>query len=198
MWALDRALADLAAIDTATKAPSLSLAVNLSPRQAAQPDLAAALVRILDRHGWPAQQLIVELTEPALLRDAEVARTNLTALADLGASLAIDDFGTGSSSLASLHALPVRLVKIDRSFVAEVSSAGRRYAVVRAVIGMAHALDIAVVAEGVETDEQIDALRALGCDLGQGHAIAPPVSAADLAPILQRYGPSRREHDRRD
>jgi diguanylate cyclase (GGDEF)-like protein/PAS domain S-box-containing protein len=198
MWALDRALADLAAIDTATVAPGLSLAVNLSPRQAAQPDLAAALVRILDRHGWPVQQLIVELTESALLRDAEVARTNLTALADLGASLAIDDFGTGSSSLASLHALPVRLVKIDRSFVAEVSSAGRRHAVVRAVIGMAHALDIAVVAEGVETDEQIDALRALGCDLGQGHAIAPPVSAADLAPILQRYGPSRREHDRRD
>lgn len=187
-WALDRALGDLASVGVTPASREVALAVNLSPRQAAQPDLPATVASLLAQHGWPADRFVVELTESALPRNPEVAHANLKALAQLGVNLAVDDFGTGFSSLASLNVLPVRLVKIDRSFVSELGVGGGRGAVVRAVIGMAHALDIAVVAEGIDDPSQIEALRALGCDLGQGAALSPLLPAAELATVLAANG----------
>jgi diguanylate cyclase (GGDEF)-like protein/PAS domain S-box-containing protein len=155
----------------------LPVSINLSPRQVREPGLAARMVERLREAGLDTSLFTLELTESAA---AEEGTSALTDLANVGFTIAIDDFGTGYSSLARLSALPVRELKIDRSFVAALGSDRRAEAVVRAIVDLARSLGLEAVAEGIETAEQLRTLRALGCRRGQGYLLGRPVAAADL------------------
>jgi diguanylate cyclase (GGDEF)-like protein/PAS domain S-box-containing protein len=157
-----------------------TVAVNLSAKQLLQPDLVTRVDAALAEYGLPGEALVVELTEGALGEGAETAAV-LAALRKRGIRLYIDDFGTGYSSLARLHQLPIDALKIDRSFL---SDGGGSPEIVRAVVTLAHALGLAVVAEGVETPQQRDALIALGCDAAQGFFFARPAEPHRAAALL--------------
>jgi diguanylate cyclase (GGDEF)-like protein/PAS domain S-box-containing protein len=157
------------------------LAVNLSPRQLDDPRLVAAVRDVLRTTGIAPNTLCLEITENALMRDPAVAASTLSSLRDLGVRLAIDDFGTGYSSLAQLRRLPMDQLKIDRSFVSALGESSDAEAIVRSIVMMAHAVNLTVVAEGVETAYQLDVLRRLDCDKVQGFHLGRPTSP-DLLP----------------
>ena len=154
-----------------------TLAVNLSPRQFRQQDLAQAVRRILDETGMPASELELELTEGALMRQGDEAENTLHELKRLGISLAIDDFGTGYSSLAYLKRFPIDRLKIDQSFVRDLSEDPSDKELVSTIIAMARNLKLQVLAEGVETPEQRAFLDHKGCDACQGFLFSRPLSA---------------------
>ncbi len=154
------------------------LSVNLSARQASQPDLAERVTRVLRDTGLPPTRLCLELTETALLEATPSTTRELGKLRALGVRLALDDFGTGFASLSYLRNLPVDMVKIDRSFVAGLPDSAEDAAIVTAVLGLAGALGLRVVAEGVETREQLHFLQTAGCRLGQGYLFSRPVGVA--------------------
>jgi diguanylate cyclase (GGDEF)-like protein len=160
----------------AVRAPDerLTLSVNVSARQLADPALPATVAEILAETGLEACRLCLEVTETVLIEDLESSRATLCALKRLSVQIAIDDFGTGYSSLEHLRRFPVDSVKIDRSFVAGVTHSSEDDAIVSAVIGLAHALGLSVTAEGVETVEQLAALRARDCDTAQGFLFGRP------------------------
>jgi diguanylate cyclase (GGDEF)-like protein len=155
----------------------LSVAVNVSAHHLRHPGLADQVRGLLEGQGLEPSALCLELTESVLMEDLDRHAETLLDLRRLGVRLAIDDFGTGYSSLTRLRLFPVDMVKIDRSFVAGLGSDPRDTAIVRGVIELAHALDLVVVAEGIERPEQLDELRALRCDLAQGYLFAPPEPA---------------------
>jgi EAL domain-containing protein (putative c-di-GMP-specific phosphodiesterase class I) len=177
---LERACRDIARWNAGAARP-LTVGVNLSARQLSRDELADEVADVLARTGLAPEQLCLELTESTLLEDLESAVAALRRLRDLGVSIAIDDFGTGFSSLSYLTRFPVQQVKVDRTFVAGLGVDPGRTAVVTAVIGMAHALGLEVVAEGVETPEQRLELEVLGCDLGQGWHWSPALPVDELA-----------------
>jgi diguanylate cyclase (GGDEF)-like protein/PAS domain S-box-containing protein len=154
--------------------------VNLSARQVDHPDLVATVDSVLETTGLPPENLTLEITESALMRDAVSALGVLRALKRIGVSLAIDDFGTGYSSLSYLHRFPLDVLKVDKSFIDELDD-GEGAEIVAAVVNLAHALGLDVVAEGVETERQLQILRELGCDHAQGYLFSPPVPASDLS-----------------
>ncbi len=156
----------------------LGVAVNLSPRQLADPDLLDDAVRALG--GLPSQLLTLEITEGALMADPEAASQQLRRLAKRGIRVALDDFGTGYSSLAYLKSLPVHCLKIDKTFVDGIESDTGDRAIVRAVLALGSDLGLDVVAEGVETPGQRQALLDLGCTLAQGYLFSRPVPAEQL------------------
>ncbi|VVJ23927.1 diguanylate cyclase/phosphodiesterase (GGDEF & EAL domains) with PAS/PAC sensor(s) [Amycolatopsis camponoti] len=158
----------------------LTLKVNLSTRQLDDPHLVPAVQDALANTGLPAGALCLEVTESALMRDQEAAAEVLASLRSLGVLLAIDDFGTGYSSLAQLRRLTLDTLKIDRSFITGIAESRDAAAIVTSIIAMAHAVDLTVIAEGVETAEQVDLLRSLGCDQAQGYHLGRPVAAAEL------------------
>jgi EAL domain-containing protein (putative c-di-GMP-specific phosphodiesterase class I) len=166
----------------------ISLAVNISARQFAQPDLVDMVRQVLRETGLPAASLKLELTESALMDDPETALSAMRRLKALGVSLAIDDFGTGYSSLSYLQRFPVDVLKIDRSFVRDLprEDADSR-ALVRAIAALADSLRMSIVAEGVETRDQLDLLIALGCEAVQGYYFHPPLPEAELAELLARH-----------
>ncbi len=166
----------------------ISLAVNISARQFAQPDLVDMVRQVLRETGLPAASLKLELTESALVDDPETALSAMRRLKALGVSLAIDDFGTGYSSLSYLQRFPVDVLKIDRSFVRDLprEDADSR-ALVRAIAALADSLRMSIVAEGVETRDQLDLLIALGCEAVQGYYFHPPLPEAELAELLARH-----------
>jgi predicted signal transduction protein with EAL and GGDEF domain len=161
------------------------IAVNLSARQLRQRDLAESFAAIMDGEGVLAARIGVELTESALMQNADEAAAILGRMRALGLEIAVDDFGTGYSSLSYIKRFPIDKLKIDRSFVKDLSAredgSGGGMAIVSAILGVARALDMKVVAEGIETREQIDLLRRAGCDQGQGYHIARPMAAGDFA-----------------
>lgn len=159
----------------------IRVAVNLSAHQLRQDDLVQRIRGTLAQHGIDASLLTFEITETVAMEDTQATLSAFSQLARAGASLAIDDFGTGHSSLAYLRMLPARQLKIDRSFIADLGISGDAMAVVDAVIRLAHALDLRVVAEGVETERQRDILQSLGCDEFQGFLFARPMDAERLA-----------------
>ena len=168
----------------------LSLSVNFSGQQFAQPDLCERVEEILRETGFDPRRLKIEMTESVLVQDSEVARANFDRLRALGIGLHIDDFGTGYSSLGYLQHHPVNVIKIDRSFITRMSSSPESAELVRTMIGMARHLGLRVVAEGIESAEQLGALRALGCDYGQGNLWSRAIPAAALLavdPILPRW-----------
>jgi EAL domain-containing protein (putative c-di-GMP-specific phosphodiesterase class I) len=150
------------------------------------PDLVQCTANALARAGLTAETLIIEITENLLLKDAELARSRLAALRDLGVKVAVDDFGTGYSSLAYLDRYPVDILKIDRSFVNPLGGSVKSAALVRSIIDMASALEIDAIAEGVEDAQQLATLQSLGCRLAQGFFFARPRPAADIIGMLHR------------
>lgn len=160
--------------------PSGSVEVNLSARQIDDPGIVPTVEQILDRTGLPPEHLTLEITESALMRDAAAALVVLRALKEIGVLLAIDDFGTGYSSLSYLQRFPLDIVKVDRMFVEVLGGGPEGEEIVSAVISLAHALGLKVVAEGVETVEQLIALRALRCDFAQGYLFSRPLPAEEL------------------
>lgn len=161
--------------------PGLGLTVNLSARQLDHAHLVPAVRAVTEAAGLPPGALCLEITESAIMRDPATAARTLAALRDLGAQLAIDDFGTGYSSLAQLLTLPLDTLKIDRTFTAGLGTAKDAEAIVTSIIAMAHAVDLTVIAEGVENERQLDTLRALSCDQAQGYHLGRPVAADELS-----------------
>ena len=164
--------------------PQSSVEVNLSARQIDDPEIVRTVEAILARTGLLPEHLTLEITESALMRDAASALVVLSALKELGVLLAIDDFGTGYSSLSYLQRFPLDIVKVDRMFVEELGMRTGGDEIVAAVVQLAHALGLHVVAEGVETDQQLDVLRSLECDFAQGFLFSRPVPASELRSLL--------------
>ncbi len=164
--------------------PGLRVAVNLSPRQFRQANLVAVVEQALCDAGLAPPLLELELTEGMLMHHADDTVQTLAALHALGVRMAIDDFGTGYSSLSYLKRFPIDTLKVDRSFVKDLGRDADDAAIVTAVVAMAHGLNLAVVAEGVETEAQARYLRSLSCDLVQGFHFGRPMAAADFAARL--------------
>ncbi len=166
------------------KAHAPFVSINISARQLRQPGFVETVEAAAQASGIDTAQLCFEITETVLLDHYTQAIQVLNELRDLGVQLALDDFGTGFSSLTYLQRLPVQMLKIDRSFVNGLQTNARDTAIVGAIIHLAHALDLKVVAEGVESEIQIQTLRKLGCDLAQGYLIAHPLGAEAIAELL--------------
>ena len=160
--------------------PQGSVDVNLSARQIDDPRIVQTVEEILSRTGLPPEYLTLEITESALMEDAASALGVLRALKEIGVLLAIDDFGTGYSSLSYLQRFPLDVLKVDRLFVEALGVNAEGEEIVSAVINLAHALGLKVVAEGVETSEQLRILRSLECDLAQGFLFSKPLPAAEI------------------
>jgi EAL domain-containing protein (putative c-di-GMP-specific phosphodiesterase class I) len=165
--------------------PAQQVAVNLSARQFQQKDLEATVRRILLDTGNDPSLVQFELTESLLMKEPEAAARTLRSLKKLGVKVSVDDFGTGYSSLAYLKGFPIDELKIDRAFVRDVTTDLDDAAITRAIISLAQSLNLIVVAEGVETDDQIKFLSSHGCDEIQGHVFSKPVSAEDCGRMLR-------------
>ena len=180
-FALRQALADAAAwAATGPGAAVPHVAVNLSARQLHATDLEATVAHELDAAGLAAERLVLEVTESTVLRDAGAAAIVLERLRTMGVGIALDDFGTGYSSLSSLAALRPTILKVDRSFVSGTPLDEAAITMLKAMVSLGHDLGTVVVAEGIETAEQLRVLHDAGCDLGQGYLFAPALPAADL------------------
>ncbi len=163
----------------------LRLEVNLSARQFQKPDLVDEVARCLEETGLPPEALELEITESTAMHDVDASVATLSALRERGVRTSLDDFGTRYSSLSYLKRLPVDTVKLDQSFVRDVTSDRRDAAIATAILTLAKSLDLSVIAEGVETREQLDFLRAKGCDTMQGFFFSRPLAAADLESRLR-------------
>ena len=183
---LQRACADMAELRNRGAATDITLAVNLSARsvEGSLPQMVCAASQLA---GWPLAQLSIELTEGVLMRDPEAAAAVLTRLGELDVAVAIDDFGTGYSSLAYLRRLPVATLKVDRSFVEHVPDDPDACAIARSITDLANALSMTSVAEGIETQDQADYMRLLGCTRGQGYLWSPAVSHTKLEELLSTW-----------
>ncbi|HEX5012900.1 MAG TPA: bifunctional diguanylate cyclase/phosphodiesterase [Candidatus Limnocylindrales bacterium] len=164
--------------------PSLQVSVNLSARQFQEPDLVESIRAALDETGLGASSLILEITESGLMQRTAGTIGRLAELRDLGTHLAIDDFGTGYSSLSYLERFPVDILKIDRSFIANVAANGERPAIPRAIVELGRTLGLRVVAEGIEEPDQADWLVSLGCPLGQGYLFSRPLGVDAMEMFL--------------
>lgn len=162
----------------------LQVSVNLSVQHLRQGNVLALVRKTLAEVGLPAGMLELELTESQLLDGSRGLLEAIAELRALGVEIAVDDFGTGYSSLGYLKQLPANCLKIDRSFVQDLVVDSKGEAITRAIIAMAHGLSLHVVAEGVETPDQLEMLRNMGCDAVQGYLIAQPVAAQELEPLL--------------
>ena len=165
----------------------LHVAINLSPKQFSDPDLVASIGLILKEEGLPPHLLELELTEGLLLEATEDTHRQLDELKALGLTLAMDDFGTGYSSLSYLKKFPIDIIKIDRSFINEIPDNQDDMEITSAVVAMAHNLKLKVVAEGIETPEQLAFLRRHRCDVGQGYLFDRPIPGRELEEKLKRY-----------
>jgi diguanylate cyclase (GGDEF)-like protein len=188
-WVLHTACRQLADWrNSAACRPGFSMAINLSPRQLT-PELPRQVAEAVSLAGVNPASLFIEITESLLMEDAESSAEVLGGLKALGVHLVLDDFGTGYSSLSYLHRFALDSLKLDRSFIARLGQQASASKLVAASIEMARALGLTVVAEGVETEQQLKYLRELSCPLAQGHLFAPPSPAADVENLLGRDVP---------
>ncbi len=185
-WVVDRAFAALPRLDAARPGgdPPLYLCVNLSAFELTHPAVVSTVVGATERHGVDPSRIDLELTEHTLMKEASSNSDALGQLSALGYQIAIDDFGTGYSSLAYLRTFPVNLLKIDRTFVVGLGTSSQDTAIVTAVLAMAGSLGLTVVAEGVETAEQLAELRRLGCAMAQGHHIAAAMTLDEALALV--------------
>ncbi|AOH35694.1 EAL domain-containing protein [Luteimonas sp. JM171] len=158
------------------------LSINVSPRHLLREDFATRLLDLLERTGLDPARLLIEVTEDTLLDNAERVRAGLRTLLERGVGVALDDFGTGYSSLSYLHTFPLRMLKIDRTFLAALDRQDNSAAIITAMLALARALGMKVVAEGIESPKQRAALVALGCEFGQGHLFGHPEAARPGCP----------------
>jgi predicted signal transduction protein with EAL and GGDEF domain len=165
---------------------SVPIAVNVSAIQLARPKFAERVGQILREAGLLPSCLQIEITETAIMSDFEAGGRELHALAQQGIQIAIDDFGTGHSSLSYIHRLPLRTIKIDRSFVCAMIDSEESKAVVRAIIAMAQSLGLTTIAEGVESEDQLTAVSRAGCDAAQGYLFSRPLDADAARALLSR------------
>ena len=187
LWILKRACQQLCQWQWQSAANrSLFMSVNLSGKQVAQPDLVENIRDILEETHVDAKHLKLEITESAVMENAEMAARLLKRLKALGVQLSIDDFGTGYSSLSYLHRFPVNTLKIDRSFVGRIGEAAENIEIVRTVISLAENMGMEVVAEGVETLSQLTQLRKLKCQYGQGYLFSRPVDADSVSEWISK------------
>jgi EAL domain-containing protein (putative c-di-GMP-specific phosphodiesterase class I) len=172
-------------------APS-TISANGSARQLQDDDLVAVFGDILERTGINPANVVLEITESAVMSDAEAMVARLHQLKALGVRLAIDDFGTGYSSMSYLCSFPIDILKIDRSFVSGVPNEPQKAGIVRTIVELGHILDLQTVAEGIEMNEELEQLRALHCDLGQGYWFAKPLAVDDVMTLLTEQAAKRR------
>jgi EAL domain-containing protein (putative c-di-GMP-specific phosphodiesterase class I) len=169
----------------ASAAP-LFISVNLSGKQFTQPDLLGQVTLILEETGLDPRSLKLEITESVVMENIDAAVETLESLRSLGVEVSIDDFGTGYSSLSYLHRLPIDTLKVDRSFVSRMASNNENTEIVRTIVTLAQSLDLKVVAEGVETSEQLAQLQILRCEGGQGYLFSRPLDAEAAGALLTR------------
>jgi diguanylate cyclase (GGDEF)-like protein len=185
-WVLEGACRQVRAWQDELDVPHLTVSVNLSARQFQHPDLVAEVGGALAASGLAPACLVLEITESVLMATTASTIGKLADLRRMGVRLAIDDFGTGYSSLGYLERFPVDILKIDKTFVDGIGERGSRPVLARAILQLGRALDLAVVAEGIERDEQVTVLRRLGCARGQGYLFARPLPPEDLGTRLRR------------
>jgi diguanylate cyclase (GGDEF)-like protein len=188
---IGEALREAAAWDARIK-----ISVNISPSQLADGWLAQRIVRMLAETAFPAERLVVEVTESSLFADLDLARSIVTSLKNQGIRLALDDFGTGFSSLSHLRSLPFDIIKIDRSFVTNINARRESLAIVRAVTTLAGALSVPVCVEGIENEATFQTVVRLGCAIGQGWYFGKPMTAEQARDLL--LAPDRIAQKRRD
>lgn len=191
-WVLETACAQAAEWRVRhAAADELTLSVNLSSTQFTDSALVDKVAAALEASGLPAERLVLELTETAFLHDPETVAELMVELRELGVRMAVDDFGTGNASLRHLARLPIDVLKVDRSFVTRIGIDRRQTAIAASIIALGDSLGMAVVAEGIESADQVAQLLALGCDFGQGFHLARPAPPHELDPVLAREpGPS--------
>ena len=187
LWVLDEACRQAAAWD-ADGLDFTSMAVNVSAVQLRDPHFADRVLDTCARHGWPPQRLVLELTESALMRENEVLLATFARFEAAGIRLAVDDFGTGFSNLLYLHRFPVQQLKIDRSFVSQMLADLQVGVLTQAIINLGHAMGLTVVAEGVETELLLRALRNQGCDKAQGYHLTRPLPPDALVAWIRARG----------
>ena len=184
-FVLDEACRQLAAWTAREGWPqAFTIAVNVSGSELSDPGFADQVAEVIKRHSVDPKRLCLEITETALVGEFGDAQDTLAALSRLGVRLALDDFGTGYSTLAHLQRLQVDVLKIDRSFVAQISRSPRDREIVAAVTAMSHALGMRVVGEGIETSHQLETLASLDCDHGQGFLFARPTTAEAIVALV--------------
>ncbi|HEX7473002.1 MAG TPA: EAL domain-containing protein [Candidatus Limnocylindrales bacterium] len=172
--------------DACPAAAPITMSVNVSPRQAAEPGFAAETRAVLAATGIEPASVVMEITESIMLRESTEADGTLRQLGEMGVRLAVDDFGTGFSALEYFKRFAIESLKLDRSFIAGLGSSRTDTAIVTATLAFATALDLSVTAEGIETEAQLDQLLALGCRRGQGYLFARPMSADEATAFLNR------------
>ncbi|NES01585.1 MAG: EAL domain-containing protein [Okeania sp. SIO2F4] len=183
-WVFWEACRQLQEWQTIYSQTHLTIAVNISGKQFSQSNLILQIQRILQKTGIDPQGLKIEITESVVMDNAESASKVLSHLRELGMQLSVDDFGTGYSSLSYLHRFPINTLKIDKSFVTNMGVNGENSEIVRAIVTLAHSLGLDVVAEGIETEEQLAQLRYLGCEYGQGYLFSKPVNVTEATALL--------------
>lgn len=164
------------------------MAVNLSRKQLNDPTLVESVSRVIKESQINPQTLVLELTENMIMENADASRVTLAQLQGLGAQLHMDDFGTGYSSLSLLHSFPLDGLKIDRSFVMNLSSNRQYSAVIQAVVSLAQNMNMLVVAEGIEEESHLIQLQTMGCDTGQGYYFAKPMPVAAAEQYIKQCG----------
>ncbi|MCD4688287.1 MAG: EAL domain-containing protein [Desulfuromonadaceae bacterium] len=184
-WVVETACAQNKAWQDAGLAP-ITMAVNISPHQLSQADFSKRIQRILTKTGLDPSLLEIEITETAIMDNGEKARETMRGLCELGISFALDDFGTGYSSLSNLRYLPLKKLKIDRSFIHDVPHSDPDVRLVSSVLALASSLDLQVVAEGIETEPQLVFLQQKGSEIGQGYFFSRPVAAAEVEKLMSR------------
>jgi len=186
-WVLDEACRQLRTWQNQYKIePPLKMNVNLSTRQCAEKNLVENIIAILKKNELDASDLNFELTESLIVEDPEKISVMLSELRKLGIQIQIDDFGTGYSSLGYLNALPIDTLKIDRTFISQLGVNDSGIEIVRTILALAHGLGMQVVAEGVETDEQLSKLLAMNCDYVQGFLFAKPVDSQEAGTLIEK------------
>jgi EAL domain-containing protein (putative c-di-GMP-specific phosphodiesterase class I) len=188
-WVLERACTDHGRWLRRNPRTALDLAVNVSSRQLLAPGYAPSVAAVLESTGTDPAAVVLEMTEGIFIGDVPRALTVLRDLRSLGVRLALDDFGTGYSSLSYLRDLPVDILKIDQSFVRVLGSTDATRSMVAAMTQLAHVMGLVVVAEGVETSEQLNAIVEVGCDYAQGFLFASAMPAAEFADLLSANEP---------
>ena len=186
-WVLDEACRQIGIWQAQFPAdPPLTINVNLSTRQYTQPDLISRITDILQKNKLDAGSLKLELTESLVIEDSESTSLTLSKLRGLGIQVQIDDFGTGYSSLSYLHTLPIDTLKVDRSFISRLGSNTNSSEIVHTILTLAHNLGMKVIAEGVETNEQLSRLKAMDCEYIQGFLFAKPVDNQEAVALLEK------------